>query len=226
MKMGRWLLALLLATAAAPRGPARDEGGAPPQQPRHVALEEVFDDPVAWLGLEARGTFQLQELPPSWNPYLTRFGTGDWVAARIWSDGQFLWRQEEFEHPLGLIFARADTPAALALAEARPYDRFEVRLRVDQVFRGLPWAEVVELVPLPRKVDEGSILHASRALHLMAGASWKLAISDLARATVPSLPVHALDELHRLRSECEAQMFAARRSRRLNEQVGGLFVRK
>jgi hypothetical protein len=84
---------------------------------------------------------------------------------------------------------------------------------------------VVELEPQKRRVDEGSILHASRALHLMAGGSWKLALADLARAAVPSLPAHALEELHRLRAECEGQLHAQRQSRSLNEKSDGIFVR-
>ena len=220
MRTGKWLLTLALAATAVPQGPAQRPLAVDSVAPR-VGLEEVFENPVPWLGREVRATFQLRDRPESWNPYLTRFGTGDYVAARVWSDGQFLWEVDAYESPQGLVFIRRDTPPALLLAGAEIYDRFEARLSLEQVFRGLPWAEVVELEPLPRKVGEGTILHAARALQLMAGESWKLALGDLSRAAVPSLPEHALDEIHRLHAVCEG-MLTQRRRRRL---IGGRMVR-
>jgi hypothetical protein len=211
MKKGRFLLVLAVALCGPSAAPAD-----PPQEapvPR-MSLEEVFADPVPWLGREFRTAFQVHSTPSSWNPYLTRFGASDYAAARVWGDGQFLWEVDVFENPLGLVFARRGAGADAQLAAAEPYARFEATLRVRQVFLGQAWTEIVELHPLRRQVGEGTILHAGRALHLMAGDSWKLALEDLHRAAIPSLPRHALGELERLSKIC-AEQVATRAARRI-----------
>jgi hypothetical protein len=177
-------------------------------------LEALFDQPRPWLGREVRFTFQLAELPEQWNPFMTRFGTRDHVAARVWGDGQLLWREDEFASPLGLVFASRGSAAASVLAEAGRYQRFTARARVVEVFAGDPWAELIELVPESRAVVEGSILHAGRALRLMAAGDWQLAREDLVRASAAALPDHAREELHRLLARCDAAI-AERAARRV-----------
>lgn len=178
-----------------------------------VALEAVFEEPRPWVGREVRATFQLASVPETWNPYVTRFGTQDWVAAEVWGDGQFLWQEEEHASPLGLVFARRGSPAAAVLAGAAPYGRYTARLGVRQVFLGRPWAEILEIEAEELAVDEGTILHASRALKLMASGDWQLAREDLMRASAPLLPEHARAELERLQQVCEAGL--AERARRV-----------
>jgi hypothetical protein len=211
MKTGRVLLAALAALCGPSVVPA-EEPDEPPVAT--AALEEVFADAVPWLGREFRAAFQVQSLPETWNPYLTRFGPRDYTAVRIWGDGQFLWEAEAWDNPLGLVFARRGSAAEELLADAAPYARFEAQLRVRQVFLGQAWAEIVALRPLRRQVGEGTILHAGRALQLMNGDSWKLALEDLHRAAIPSLPRHALDELERLSKICQEQV-STRAARRI-----------
>jgi hypothetical protein len=86
--------------------------------------------------------------------------------------------------------------------------------RVVEVFAGDPWAELIELVPESRAVVEGSILHAGRALRLMAAGDWQLAREDLVRASAAALPDHAREELHRLLARCDAAI-AERAARRV-----------
>jgi hypothetical protein len=197
--------ALQIAAAAAVREPAPAVEGA--------ALEAVFAEPRPWLGRRVRATFQLEALPETWNPFLTRFGTRDWVAAAVWGDGQFLWREEQHARPLGLVFARRGGPIAERLAAAETYQRFTAELEVRELFLGLPWAEVVALAPEELFVGEGAILHASRALKLIASGDWQLAREDLLRASAAPLPAHARAELERLRSLCDAGI--AERARRM-----------
>ena len=178
-----------------------------------AALEAVFEEPRAWVGREFRATFQVASVPASWNPYVTRFGTDDWVAAEVWGDGQFLWVEEEHAHPLGLVFARRGSAAAAVLTAACPYGRYTARFGVRQVFLGRPWAEILEIAPEECAVDEGTILHASRALKLMTSGDWQLAREDLMRASAPLLPDHARAELDRLRQVCEEGL--AERARRV-----------
>lgn len=209
----------LEAAATAQRTPAREAAALGPVPVAPVAsplldLEALFARPRPWLGREVRFTFQLAELPEHWNPFMTRFGTRDHVAARVWGDGQLLWREDEFASPLGLVFAARGSEPARVLAEAGRYQRFTARARVVEVFAGAPWAELLELVPERRAVVEGSILHAGRALRLMAAGDWQLAREDLVRAGAAALPEHAREELDRLLARCDAAI-AERAARRV-----------
>lgn len=189
-------------------GGARVRAGAPEAPdatPADVAFGELQREASAWLGRRVRFTFQFQDSPAVWNPYLTRFGTNDYVGAVGWGDDQLLWRAEDFEAPRVLVFARRGTPAAATLGDARTYSRFEVVGRVSQIFLGLPWIEIESAERLPQETGEGAVLHASRALRAMETGDWGRALEDLARAEISNLPPGARAELARLRSVCEEQ---------------------
>lgn len=182
-------------------------GGAAPDDglPSDVTFGELQREASTWLGRRVRFTFQFQSAPAVWNPYLTRFGTDDYVGAVGWGDDQFLWRAEDFDAPSVLVFARRGTPAAQALAGARLHWRFEVVGRVSQLFLGLPWIEIETAERLPQETGEGAVLHASRALRAMDAGEWGRALEDLARAEISNLPPHAREELARLRAICESE---------------------
>jgi hypothetical protein len=55
---------------------------------------------------------------------------------------------------------------------------------------------------MSEEVGEGCVLHATRAVELMAQQQWKLAIEDLDRALASNLPERARDELARLQQSC------------------------
>jgi len=171
--------------------------------PEAVALETLLKEPAAWLGHGVRFTFQFQSAPESWNPYLTRFGTRDYVAAIAWSDEQLLWDADEHEHPRALVFARREGASGKTLSGAPMYGRYEAVGRVAQVFMGHPWIEVTALERLPEEIGEGAILHATRALRSMDQGAWKLALEDLTRAEASNLPPRARADLERLRARCE-----------------------
>lgn len=179
--------------------------------PASVTLETLLDEPAAWLGRTVRFSFQFHSAPPSWNPYLTRFGPEDHVAAIGWCDEQLLWDVAEFESPRALLFARRGTEVGEALARGTRFARYEAVGLVSQVFLDHPWIEVARLERLPEEVGEGAILHATRALRSMEQGEWRLALQDIARAEASNLPPSARAELARLRARCEAE----RQSRRI-----------
>lgn len=171
--------------------------------PESVELETVLEEPAAWLGRSIRFAFQFHSAPASWNPYLTRFGTRDYVAAVAWSDAQLLWDVDEHDHPRALVFARRGSASGESLIGAPLYGRYEGVGRVVQVFMGHPWIEVAHVERLPEEIGEGAILHASRALRSMDQGEWKLALEDLTRAEASNLPPHARAALAGLRARCE-----------------------
>jgi hypothetical protein len=171
--------------------------------PASVPLETLLDEPAAWLGRTVRFAFQFHSAPESWNPYMTRFGTRDYVGAIAWCDEQLLWDQDEFENPRALLFARRGTEVGAVLADGSVYGRYEAVGRVAQVFLAHPWIEVTSLERLPEEIGQGAILHATRALRSMDRGDWSLALEDITRAEASNLPPRAREALGRLRARCE-----------------------
>jgi hypothetical protein len=201
----RWVVACLgmLAVLVAAELARSFAGGPQERAPAPLAaVEDLASDPLAHLGRELRLLVQAQDELARWNPYVTRFGAGDYRAFRAWSDSQCLWRKTDWEAPAATLFARRGSPAERALASAHRYQRLEVTVRVAQVFLGRAWLEVVSASPLRGAIGEGSILHASRAVGLMNEGRWQLALDNLDRASLGDMPEPAREELRRLRERC------------------------
>ena len=196
-------LACTVIAVASTQLPASRAASAPPE-PQLVTLAPICAEPPSFLGRELRFRFQFESELATWNPYLTRFGSDDYRAMRVWSDEQMLWRREDWDAPLAVLFVRRGGDAAKALDHAPKYARFEVVGRVRQVFLGLPWIEIERAERLVPEIGEGALLHASRALQLMAAEHWQLAGEDLDRALIGNLPEPARAELLRLRDDCKA----------------------
>lgn len=161
--------------------------------------------PLAHLGQQLRCVFQVQSVPESWNPYVTRFGTRDYRALSVWTDEQLLWDRAQFDKPFGLVFVRRGGDAEELLAQAKPYQRYEVTAEVAQVFLGRPWLAITSARRLGQEVGEGTVIHTARAIALFTQEHYELALEDLDRALAPeNLPQAALDELQRLKAECKA----------------------
>lgn len=180
-----------------------------------ATLAELRADPSAFLGRRVRLRLQFARVLETWNPWLTRFGSGDWIGLAAWSDTAFTWERGVFEDPLERIFVRRSTAVAALVDRAAPYRRFEVEAVVREVFLDEPWIELESARPLTEFVGEGSILHAARGRELMVQENWELALDQLERALVGPLPAAALAELERLAELCrvELQPRATRRAR-------------
>lgn len=192
------LTGLALAGAFAFQGAARGEDEPLPEAV--VTLESVHRDPQARLGRLVRLRFQFDAEQARWNPYLTRFGSGDYRAFRVWSDEQFLWEKEQWEAPLGQLFVRRGGVAERALAGAPQLARFEAIGRVRQVLLGRPWIELEQVRRIGDEISESTLLHASRAVLAMEEAHWAMAREHLERALVGSMPPSAREELNELRA--------------------------
>jgi len=159
------------------------------------SLDALYRDPREHLGVTLRTRLQLRGLREQWSSYLTRFGPGDYVAFEAWSDEQVLWEEAEFDEPRALLFVRKGSEAERALRGASLYARFEAVVRADQIFLNRPWIEAFEVTPLPESVNEGALLHASRAVNSMAAGHLNRAEDDLRRALLSNLPAPARQDL-------------------------------
>ncbi len=184
-------------------GSGQEESG---EDLSYVSLASIAAQPLSHLGTRFETVIQVHSRPEAWNPLLTRFGAGDYLGLRSWADEQLLWDQEQYDDPAGLVFVRRGTPAAETLAGAERYARFRVQARVAQVFAGRAWIEVHSAQRLPDAMTDGAVLHATRALQLLASGEWALALEDIARAMDSWPPPVAREELSRLRLLAREQM--------------------
>lgn len=173
------------------------------EAPALVAWRDLSERPCRWLGKKLRVRVQHESELAEWNPYMTRFGRGQFDALRGWSDEQFPWIEAEFEHPEALLFVRKGSAAQHALDGVRKYARFEFTIQVREVFLDTPWAEILDVRPMADAIDEATVIHAARALELMEQKAWRLAQLELEVALGAPLPDPALLELKRLHEICE-----------------------
>jgi len=187
------MIALLLMLAAL--GTQRGDASHPAQPEIEVTLGELRTHPGLHLGQDVRFTLQFRARVEDWNPYLSRFEPGRWLALEGWPDEGFTWDRAVFESPVGKLFVRRGGGFEPLVRRARAHQRFEVHGRVREVFLGEPWIEVVELVPLEGEIGDGTILHVSRARAAASEGQFELALDQYERARAAPLPPHALKAL-------------------------------
>ncbi|MDP6538443.1 MAG: hypothetical protein QF903_14750 [Planctomycetota bacterium] len=189
-------LLLVLAVAWIPSGdrdgrPARAHGSpaTPPaasapaaKLPEEISYAQLGAHPGRYLGRCVRVRVQVSSWAERWDPFLTRFGSGEFRALDAWSDEQRLWDEAEFAAPAARLFVRRGSAAEWALAEARRFDRFELELEVHAVLADRPWAQVSCVRPLAGGWSEGALIHAARAADLVARGASARAREELDRA--------------------------------------------
>lgn len=174
------------------------------EEPPLLAWRDVTGAPCRWLGRKLRLRLQYESEQSEWNPYLTRFGGGQFDALEAWSDEQFPWVEADYSSPAARVFVRKGSRAQHALIGAKPYSRYEVTAIVREVFLDTPWVEIIDVRPMFDCITEATVIHAARALDLMERGAWRLAGLELDVALSAPAPDAALLELQRLRDECTA----------------------
>ena len=181
-----------------PQGPGAAEAGVV----ERISLSALRAEPNLALGETVRFIVQLDATVEDWNPYLSRFGPGDHACFAGWSDDRFLWERAAYDDPAMRLFARHGSAAQRILAGGRRFERYELVGVVREVFLDEPWIEVESAQRLPNFVSEGTILHAARAIELLAEGHLDLAKAQLHRARGGFLPPSARAELDRLLEDC------------------------
>jgi hypothetical protein len=189
--------------------------------PPLVTWEELCEHPSRWLGKTVHLRIQYLDPVERWNPYMTRFSAPRFAGVQAWADEQLPWIRTEYDAPLVRLFTLREGSCAWAFQSARRGDRFEVTAVVREVFLSLPWTEVVEVLPLPERIGEGTVIHAGRALDLMGKKAWKLAELEVDQAMTVNLPERARTELLRMKDACRAAAEEAKRPRRSTVGVNG-----
>jgi len=173
------------------------------EKPPVVAWQELVDHPSRYLGKTITLYAQYHGRVENWGSYLTRFGPRDFSASQFWSDEQFPWVESEFQTPRVRLFARRGQPGEWGLSGAQPYQRFELRVRVRELFLDLPWAEIEDATRTLEEISEGTNIHAARGIDLVDKGSFALAQTEFEHALEGLLPGHARAELVRLLEACK-----------------------
>jgi hypothetical protein len=172
--------------------------------PEAVTWAQLADAPECLLGEQRIVFVQSQAALEPWEPYLTRFSPERYAGLAAWSDEQLPWIEDDYRAPAASVFVRRATRLERFLASCHPHERLALRVVVRTAHLGRPWVEVLGVQRARRTVPEGTVLHAEKALELMARGSWDLAQDQLGRALAAPLPAHARGELEELARRCEA----------------------
>ena len=114
--------------------------------------------------------------------------------------------ESDFRSPSLRLFARHKSAAEWALEGSESYERFEATCVVRSVFGRKPWLEVVAVRPLLRQLDDGAVLHATRAVDAMRKRDWHHARREFERALAGALPPVSRRELERLDQICRERI--------------------
>lgn len=193
-------------TRQASYSPRAAAASAPPALPEPVPAHELLARPGDFVGELVSLEVQFESEFEGWNPMLTRFSPGAFRGFKAWSDEQYLWNADEFRAPLVEVYAQRGGAAEWALADAKPFARFELLCRVQSNFAGKPWVEVLAVKPRFRQMQEGSLIHAVRAMEFVNKHLWKAALGEFERADSPGLPKRAHNELQRLIELCRKRL--------------------
>lgn len=166
--------------------------------PPAATWDELVEIPDGRLGELVRLHVQAHSQPETWEPFLTRFSPGEYVALRAWTDQQLPWYREEYDHPRAVVFARRGTPAARRLLAAPRHQRLALGCIPRAYQAGMLWVEVVGACRSQRQIPEGSVLHVEKALRLIEREAPGLAREQLERALAAPLPEHARERVREI----------------------------
>jgi hypothetical protein len=200
--MGPEILSLILLSLI----PMAVEAPVPPK----VAWREVATNTEQHLGQLLRFHVQAHSRPEVWEPYLTRFSPGGYVALRAWSDDQLPWIEQDYHDPQVVVFARRGSGAARRLEQALPHQRFVLACIPREVQAGMVWIEVVGAKPTREQLPEGSVLHVEKALDLLEREAPGLAREQLVRALAAPLPKLAREKIAVLVATCDRRLAAVK----------------
>lgn len=170
-----------------------------------TSLVEIADFPSSWVGHDVRFTLQVDGLVQEWEPYMTSFTPGEFVALSGWADEEFTWDKRTFDAPYRHVFVVRDTFFEDELASLERFERIEVDARVTEVFGGQAWIELRGFRRLDEYVGEGTLVCVGRALAALQEARFEIAADQLARAKQGPLPIHAIERLTLMESELERE---------------------
>ncbi|MFT4538598.1 MAG: hypothetical protein ACI835_001034 [Planctomycetota bacterium] len=180
--------------------------GRPPSPHARTTSVELIETPELMLGTTRRLIVQFHSIIEDWNPYLTRFGPGEYVGLVAWADEQLPWLHVDYDHPALVLFLPRRGELEQRLRTLRKHDRIELTIRTDELLLGRAWPCVTEIQPLRQAIPEGTVLHVIRARDLIRRKAYVMASDELERALAPPLPYVAREKLIELLTWCRGRL--------------------
>ncbi len=169
-----------------------------------VTLEQILANPQAFRGLDVSFVVQFHQLGQIDNPYYTRFEKEQYVNFSVWSDTAPLWDRKAFRQDFPYLFIDRIAGESQTILKARAYDRFLITGRVESIFRGKPWIEVVGLKALEKKLTEPTLIKMVKGYKLKKARRFDAAATEFSRATNEKLPTHVQALLNKESGVCYA----------------------
>lgn len=142
-------------------------------------LEQLRETPDAYRGVKVTFTAQYCGIGQVSNPFFTRFTPAEYANFYVWSDGQELWREKQYDDVFGFCFLPKTSAQLAQLYEVQAFDRLQITAVVRNTFRRHPWLEVIKFEPVEGKVDVATLAHLFRAEQAMERRQWEKAIQEL-----------------------------------------------
>ncbi len=169
-----------------------------------VPLELILKNPTSFRGMDVSFVVQFHQLGNIDNPYFTPFEKENYINFSVWSDSAPLWSKKAYGADYPYMFIDRITKESHTILTARPYDRFLITGRVESIFRGKPWIEVVGMTRLEGKLDEPSLIRMVKAYRLKKMRRFDAAASEFSNVTTKKLPAHVAALCEREQGVCLA----------------------
>lgn len=151
-------------------------------------LANVRKSPEAYRGLAIRMEIQFNEFRKNWNPYFTRFTHDNYASFAAWSGEQALWKRDEYTNDFGFFFVSRNSAVTRKVMECKKYDRVNVEVIVRDVFRGIPYIEVMKLDTVDDSLTEATIIAGAKAEKAAEEGDTATALAEFERAMRGHMP--------------------------------------
>lgn len=153
-----------------------------------VPLAKILENPAGFRGLEVAFVMQFHRLGTIDNPFYTPFEKESYVNFSCWGDEMPLWDKDVYKNDFPYLFVERNTELSQMITKARLYDRMVVVARIEAIFRGKPWIEVVSIEPLEESMTEPALVHLVKAFTLKRVRRWDAAAAEFQLSCAPGLP--------------------------------------
>lgn len=160
------------------------------------SLTDIRTRPDAYRGIPVELEIQFHETRKGGNPFFTRFTDDNYLCFSAWGAEQPLWHKEEYQKDFGFLFVDRNSALFRTLLEAKLYSRLKITAQARDIFRGIPYVEVIKAEILDNSISEATIMHGAKAQKLAQQGDTAGSISEFERALRGDMTPLAKAQLH------------------------------
>lgn len=159
-------------------------------------LTDLKTRPDAYRGLPVEMEIQFHETRKGGNPFFTRFTDDNFLCFAAWGGEQALWDKEEYQKDFSFLFVDRNSLVFRQVLEAKVYNRLKVTAVTRDVFRGIPYVEVIKAELLSDSMSEAQIIHGAKAKKMAREGDTAGALAEFERAMRGGLPTQSKALMH------------------------------